>query len=48
MKIHYLQHVEYEDLGFIDTLCEQNDIQLSKTALYAGEPVFPDVEAIDG
>ncbi|MEI5906353.1 type 1 glutamine amidotransferase [Bacillus spongiae] len=48
MRLHYFQHVEYEDLGFIYDWCAENDVQLSKTEFYKEEPIFPDLNKIDG
>ncbi len=40
MRIHYLQHVPFEDPGSILVWAQENGHQLSKTLLYSDEP-FP-------
>ncbi|MDD5455672.1 MAG: type 1 glutamine amidotransferase [Candidatus Margulisbacteria bacterium] len=47
MRIHYLQHVPFEDLAAIKPWAESKEIVLSRTCLFDGEP-FPDVNDIDG
>ncbi len=39
MKIHYLQHVPFEDLANIEAWARSRGHDLSKTSLYAGEPL---------
>lgn len=37
MHIHYLQHVEFENAGFIETWAKENNHTLSKTQLFADQ-----------
>jgi GMP synthase-like glutamine amidotransferase len=47
MKVHYLQHVPFEGLGYIETwLCEQG-FSVSSTRLWEAGWRLPAVEAID-
>ncbi len=39
MRIHYLQHVPFEGLGFIEAWARQQTHQVSSTALFAEEPL---------
>lgn len=41
MRIHYLQHVRFEGLGYIEQWVRKQGHLLSATALYAGEPLPP-------
>jgi GMP synthase-like glutamine amidotransferase len=46
MKIHYLQHVPFEDLANIESWARSRDHDLSKTLLFAGDslPRMPDFD----
>jgi len=46
MKLHYIQHVPFEGLGYIEEWAEFRHIEISHTRLYAGEP-FPKPDAFD-
>lgn len=46
LRIHYLQHVPFEDLGCIQEWALQNDHQLSSTKFYQSTKL-PDISAID-
>ena len=46
MRIHYLQHVPFEDLGYIQEWAEDNRFPITKTAVYNQE-AYPDLEAFD-
>jgi GMP synthase-like glutamine amidotransferase len=46
MHIHYLQHVPFEGLGSIEQWARQSGHALTRTRLYAGEPL-PEPDAID-
>ncbi len=37
MRVHILQHVEFEDAGHIQTWAQSNNVQISTTRLYASE-----------
>ncbi|KAF0189922.1 MAG: hypothetical protein FD168_220 [Desulfobulbaceae bacterium] len=45
-SIHWLQHVEFEGLGSMETWARQHGHDLSRTRLFAGDP-FPEVAGID-
>ncbi len=45
MKIHYLQHVPFEDLGSIETWARQQGAAITNTLLFNDEPL-PDPEDI--
>ena len=47
MNLHYLQHVPFEGLGFIDEWAGNNGVEVGVSRLYAGE-VFPAMDAFDG
>ena len=36
MKLHFLQHVPFEDLGYISTWADQHNVAVTNTPLYAG------------
>lgn len=38
MKIHYLQHVSFEDIAYIGDWAKENGIHLSRTRLYKDDP----------
>jgi GMP synthase (glutamine-hydrolysing) len=44
MRIHYLQHVPFEGLGYIDAWARQQNHDVSATALFGGDPL----PALDG
>lgn len=46
MRIHYLQHVPFEGPGFIGKWASERGHRLSKSALYAGEPM-PEMDTFD-
>ena len=46
MRIHYIQHVAHEGLGYIGEWAEQNNHQVTSTKLYEGEP-FPEMSDFD-
>jgi len=45
-SIHWLQHVEFEGLGSIETWARKRGHDLSRTRLFAGDPL-PDVDSVD-
>ncbi|AZB44396.1 type 1 glutamine amidotransferase [Bacillus sp. FJAT-42376] len=47
MRIHYLQHVPYEGLGFIQDWIDENRCLLTKTAMYKTDVRFPKTEEFD-
>lgn len=47
MRIHYLQHVPFEGLGYIGTWLSEHQAQLSSTQLYASSE-FPRQDTFDG
>ena len=46
MRIHYLQHVPFEDLGYIRQWADQRQHSITKTSLYKNEP-FPEFSDFD-
>ena len=46
MRIHYLQHVYFEDLAYIETWANNNNHTVSKTLLYEGQslPILDDFD----
>ncbi|WP_064093049.1 type 1 glutamine amidotransferase [Rossellomorea aquimaris] len=46
MRIHYLQHVPFENLGFINDWADENECTTTKTAVFNGE-AFPTLDHID-
>ena len=46
MRLHYFQHVWFEDLGIIKDWCEEQNGTISRTAFHEGESI-PDVHKID-
>jgi len=46
MKIHYLQHVDFEGLAYIQVWANNNGHQISSTKLYLDEE-FPEISEID-
>lgn len=46
MRLHYLQHVPFEDLANIEIWAKDRGHSLSKTLLYDGEPT-PDLDKFD-
>lgn len=47
MRLHYLQHVPFEDLGFVAGWARARGVTVSGTALFAGEEP-PSADAYDG
>ena len=45
-RLHYLQHVKFENLNYIKTWAENNNFMISQTALYDNDP-FPDHDQYD-
>lgn len=46
MRLHYLQHVWFEDLGMIEDWALGNNSSITRTAFYNDEPL-PDMDDID-
>lgn len=46
MRIHYIQHVPFENLGGIEPVLLEKGYQLTSTQMY-DHPVFPLLEAFD-
>lgn len=46
MRVHYLQHVPFENAANIGKWAKENGHSLTKTEIFEGEP-FPDIEGID-
>ncbi len=46
MRIHYLQHVSFENAANIGKWAQENGCLLTKTEIFEGEP-FPDTDRID-
>jgi len=46
MKLHYLQHICFEDLGSIDHWAKKNDFSVTRTAFFNDEPL-PHIDDID-
>ncbi|WP_372795856.1 type 1 glutamine amidotransferase [Pontiella sp.] len=47
MKLHWLQHVPFESLGYIEDWAEDQGFSISCTRLYDEEDEFPDVDDFD-
>ncbi len=47
MKLHWLQHVPFEGLGYIEDWAEEQGFRISCTRLYEEEAEFPDVDDFD-
>lgn len=47
MRVHYLQHVPFESLGYIETWLKENKHKISATLLYESDHQFPGIEEID-
>lgn len=45
-RVHYIQHVPYEGIGYIDEWVKENRCELSVTKTYE-EHIFPDLETFD-
>lgn len=45
-KVHYIQHVPYEEVGYIGEWIKENGCQLSVTKMYE-EHIFPDLDTFD-
>lgn len=46
IRVHYLQHVPFEGLGYIADWVEKNNFSISQTRLY-DDPIFPELESFD-
>ncbi|MBN2591464.1 MAG: type 1 glutamine amidotransferase [Sedimentisphaerales bacterium] len=46
MRVHYLQHVPFEDSANIGNWAKANEHSLTKTEIYKGQP-YPDISDID-
>jgi GMP synthase (glutamine-hydrolysing) len=46
MKLHFLQHVPFEDIAHIQNWADRRSITVSKTALYSGDQ-FPFIDDFD-
>lgn len=46
MRIHYIQHVDYEDLGCINDWVNKRKYKISSTKIFEKE-TFPDIETFD-
>ncbi|MCK6608134.1 MAG: type 1 glutamine amidotransferase [Flavobacterium sp.] len=46
MRIHYIQHVPYEDLGYITDWVADRKYKISSTKIFENE-IFPDIETFD-
>lgn len=47
MKVHYLQHVVFEGLGYIETWLKQNNHDISATQFFDPNHNLPEVETVD-
>lgn len=47
MKVHYLQHVHFEGLGYIETWLKENNHSISVTRFYETDYSLPSVTEID-
>ncbi|MBE8720161.1 type 1 glutamine amidotransferase [Sphingobacterium pedocola] len=47
MNVHYLQHVSFEGLGYIETWLKESECTVSSTHFYETDYDLPAVEAID-
>ena len=47
MQAHYLQHVPFEGLGYIETWLQDNHYQVSSTQLFNSKYQFPEIEPLD-
>lgn len=47
MNVHYLQHVPFEGLGYIESWLKDNGHTISSTCFYEEDYQFPDISAID-
>lgn len=47
MKVHYLQHVSFEGLGYIETWLQENGHVITATCFYEADHLLPRVEEID-
>ncbi len=46
MRVHYIQHVPFEDLGCIEPILIKREHELVRTQMYLGEPL-PIIKEID-
>ena len=47
MKLHWLQHVPFEGLGYIEDWAEEQGFRITCTRLYEEEDEFPEVDDFD-
>lgn len=47
MRVHYLQHVPYEGLGYIETWLKENNHSISGTRFYEPGYALPSISDID-
>ncbi|QBG49280.1 amidotransferase [Verrucomicrobia bacterium S94] len=47
MKLHWLQHVPFEGLGYIEDWAEDQEFSITCTRLYDDDDEFPDVDDFD-
>lgn len=47
MKVHYLQHIPFEGLGYIENLLKENGYEISSTRFYEADYRLPPVAEID-
>jgi len=47
MRVHYLQHVHFEALGYIETWLQENSHSITGTHFYDENYLLPEVEDID-
>jgi GMP synthase-like glutamine amidotransferase len=46
IRLHYIQHVPFEGLGYIEKYANENKFEITGTRIYAGEP-FPHADNFD-
>jgi GMP synthase (glutamine-hydrolysing) len=46
VRVHYIQHVPFEDLGCIEPILIKREHELVRTQMYLGEPL-PIIKEID-
>ncbi|MHC4843305.1 MAG: type 1 glutamine amidotransferase [Planctomycetota bacterium] len=46
MRLHFLQHVWFEDLAYIKVWAERGDVKISRTAFFSNEPLSS-IESFD-
>lgn len=47
MRIHYIQHVPFEEIGYVQEWMTENNIEVSATKIWES-PTFPSLEDFDG